>query len=276
MTVSILQRKMERVRRRVQGLACERVCRRQADPLAGNSKTIVTTFYDVEGDYAMPGQSRASINALGRILEIEAVYGIQSTFNIVARFASDISDLIPTILRGGHEIASHSYDHTVLNRLSNKQLSDNVRRCREIFGELGVSIHGHRSPQSAWNWKLMSILANEGYSWNAEDGREPHPYRIPSRTGTSFWRFPVTDDDWYYERDRFSPGQVLSIWKDQIGRARRHRQYTAIGFHPWVEASDERLTILEEFLHWLSEQEDIEILPFGKVLSLIQGGLSAD
>jgi peptidoglycan/xylan/chitin deacetylase (PgdA/CDA1 family) len=265
-----LSRNLKRLGRKAQTLRSEHVCSRQSDPLAGQPNMTVTIFYDVEGDYAMPGQSAASIEAVGQILEMEKRHGIRSTYNVVARYALDAPDIVTEIRDAGHEIASHSYDHTVLSGLSTGEIADNLRRTKSTFQQLGIDICGHRSPQSAWNGNVLSSLIAEGYTWSAEDGREPYPYRIRMNDGKELWRFPTADDDWCYQQNHLTPRAALERWQQRIRQARDHQTYVAIGFHPWVEASADRLAVLDEFFHWLSEEDGLQVLPFGDVLGMIR------
>ena len=260
---------IKRVKRKVQALRYERICSRQSDPLAAHPGMIVTTFYDVEGDYAMPGKSAASIETVGKILEIEKRYGIRSTYNVVARYALDAPDLMAEIRSAGNEIASHSYDHTILTHLKAAEITDHLRRTKMTFRQLGLDIVGHRSPQSTWDDRVLRSLMAEGYTWSAENGAEPYPYRIREIGGAVLWRFPVTDDDWCYEGEHLRPNAVLQRWQLRIREARGRRKFTAIGFHPWVEASPDRLAVLEEFFRWLTEQDGLQLLPFGDVVRMI-------
>ncbi len=116
----------------------------------------------------------------------------------------------------------------------------------------------------------MRVLANHGFRWSAENGREGRPYRIQGNRTGELWRFPVTDDDWAYERDGLGPDEVSAGWRGRVENARRRRQYVALGFHPWVQAPRERLDALESFLHWTSEQADVEVLTFGQVLDVVR------
>ncbi len=257
--------------RRLQRLRCERLCATEGNPLASRPGLIVTTFYDVEGDYARAGQTANEIGAIGRILEIEKRHGIRSTYNVVARFASDAPEVVAAVRGAGHEIASHSYDHSILSRLSPAALADNVRCSRRTFRELGLEVVGHRSPQSDWNDRLLDALVADGYAWSAENGQEPHPYRIRRALGRELWRFPVADDDWWYESDGLSPAAMVQRWRGRILGARGNRKHVALGFHAWVESRPERLAALDEFFGWLVEQHGVEVMPFGAVLRLLSG-----
>lgn len=271
-----LARSFERVRRQVRSRRCARQCARQIDALADRDGLIVTAFYDVEGNYAREGATASEIESVGRILEIENRHGIRSTYNIVARLALDTPQLVAAIRAAGNEIASHSYDHSILTRLGRTALGANLRETTRTFEDLGVTIRGHRSPQSAWDGRVLDALLAGGYAWSAENGPEPYPYRIRERDGKALWRFPVAADDWQYESERLSPGRMLERWRRQVEEARGRRSHLALGFHPWVEASPDRLSVLEEFFHWLAEQDEIEVMPFGDVLRLLDASAAPE
>src|SRR5690606_11984236 len=148
-------------------------------------------------------------------------------------------------------------------------LADNLRRTRAALEGLGVTVRGHRSPQSDWDVRVLDALTEAGYAWNAENGPEPHPYRIRVRNGKTLWRFPVAGDDWQYEAARVSPREMLDGWRAQVRDARGARTHLALGFHPWVEAAPARWVVLDAYFHWLTEQ-DVEVKPFGDVLDLME------
>ena len=148
-----------------------------------------------------------------------------------------------------------------------------MRRTRHTFRELGIEIQGHRSPQSDWNDRLLDALIADGYSWSAENGHEPHPYRIRHAPGRELWRFPVADDDWAYEADGLSPAAMLQRWRSRILAACGNRKHVALGFHAWVEFSRERLAVLDEFFGWLAGLDGVELMPFGDVVQLASGNV---
>src|SRR5690606_8480400 len=166
MTGNKLDRGLLRVRRKLRGLYLTRLGPRQVAALAGHQRLIVTPFYDVEGDYARPGATSREIECVGRLLEIEKRYGIRSTYNVVARLALDVPQLVAAIARAGAEVASHSYDHSILTTMSRTAIEESLRRTRSVLEELGVTVRGHRSPQSAWNADVLDALIACGYAWS--------------------------------------------------------------------------------------------------------------
>jgi peptidoglycan/xylan/chitin deacetylase (PgdA/CDA1 family) len=260
---------LKRVRRKVQRLRCERICLRQPNPLAGHVGLIVTPFYDVEGDYARAGQTAVEVEMIERILPIERRYGIRSTYNIVGRFAADAPATVAAIRDAGQEIASHSYDHSILSTLSRAAIAENARRAKRAFADLGVEIRGHRSPQSDWDDRVVDALAAYGYTWNAENGPEPYPYRLRETPQGGLWRFAVADDDWWYEAEGYSPAAMLERLQNVVRASVGHRKHIGIGFHAWVEAGEGRLAALEAFYRWLASQQDVQVLSFGDVARLL-------
>lgn len=247
----------------------------QSNPLAAYPRTIVTTYHDFEGGYGMPGMTERSLKAMERIVEIERRHGVRSTYNTVALYAREIPELMRALVADGHEIASHSYDHSVLaGRPSCDQLN-NIRAAGAVFAELGIAVRGHRSPLSRWDRRLMRHLCSEGYAWTAENGGEPHPYVVHRGRRGALWRFPVAADDWGYQADRLTPARMLAGWQATVNAARATGRYTAIGFHPWVECDDGRLDALEAYLAWLKSLDDVEVLPFGAVLDLVRSRVSS-
>lgn len=233
-------------------------------------KTIVTIFHDFEGDYSQHGRSKLSLEALPKILDIEQKYDIRGTFNVVARYAQDHPKLISEIRSRGHEIASHSFDHTVLSRKSKGDQKENVQNAKNAFSELGFDVVGHRSPESRWTPFLMNTLIEENFLWIAENGQEQHPYICKTRKGQKLVWFPVQCDDWNYIALDSSPKQMLDYWKSVISNARQKNAFVALGIHPWIQSTDERIAILDDFMAWLSALDDLDIMHFSDVYNLMR------
>jgi peptidoglycan-N-acetylglucosamine deacetylase len=265
----VLVSSLKRVRRKVQRLRYERVCARQPNPLAQRPGMIVTTFYDVEGDFARAGKTATEIDTLGRILEIERRCGIRSTYNVVARFALEAPSAVEQIARAGHEIASHSYDHSILPTLSRAAIAEDARRAKRTFAELGIDVRGHRSPQSDWDDRVLDALVACRYTWSAENGTEAYPYRIRRTDHGSLWRFVVADDDWRYQSAGCSPAAMVAEWQRVVRAGLGRRKHLALGFHAWVEAEPGRLEALEGFFRWLVALDGVRVMPFGEVARII-------
>jgi peptidoglycan-N-acetylglucosamine deacetylase len=246
------------------------LCARQTNLMARHPRTIVTTFHDLEGSYGMPGATDRCLAALQQIVDIERRHGIRSTYNVVALYAKEISGIVESLRADGHEIASHSYDHSVLSGKPASEQLGNIRAAGDVFKKLRIPITGHRSPQSRWDRSLMRNLCGQGLAWTAENGGESYPYVVHRNANAKLWRFPVIADDWAYESVNLRPDEMLARWQGIVNDARRTRRYTAIGFHPWIECNPGRLEILEKYMAWLRSLPDVQVLPFGEVHALLQ------
>ncbi len=260
----------QRLRRKLRSIIGRYKCRCQPNPLQDYGKNVVTLFHDFEGGYSGNGRQEPCLNAVEHILAAEEKFGIKGTYNTVAKFAYDIPELMKRITKGGHEIASHSFDHRLLVGVDIKQKANNILQTKISFQDMGIQIIGHRSPQSLWNYELMGILLQHNFLWSAENGNEPYPYICARNAEQNLWRFPVRADDWNYIENDFTPDQMLEFWKNIVSEGCQRRQFTAIGIHPWVQDNPGRLKVFKQFLAWLSSRNDVETLTFGQALELIK------
>ncbi len=245
-------------------------CFGQKDSTAILGQNTVTLFFDFEGSYARGEQTKPCLQAVYYMLDILNSWNTQATFNTVALLQKDCPSLVNELHTLGHEVASHTYDHTMLEGLSKKDIYKNLQRAKQLFTENNLEIIGHRSPQSVWDWRLLDVLLDLNFKWTAENGCEPYPYIIKQNNDAVLWRFPIHCDDYRYICDELPPDEMLSQWKGIVQRNFSSAfSYTAIGFHPWIEATPERLTIFKEFVEWLCSQKDIKVMNFGQSLAKI-------
>jgi peptidoglycan/xylan/chitin deacetylase (PgdA/CDA1 family) len=248
-------------------------CKQQKDPTERLSKKTITLFFDFEGKYAGGEKHEPCIDTTYFILNVLRKFNIHATFNTVGLLANDLPELIDLIHDYGHEIASHTFDHSILPTLSKVGIKTNLKAVKTIFLKKGIQIVGHRSPQSQWNYKVIKSLGEEYYSWNAEDGNEDYPYLINTSNNKKIWRFPVHGDDYQYISNNLQPDKMLSFWKGLVHKKVKSKiPYIAIGFHPWIQGPESRRIIFRKFMEWLSQKDDIQILNFKQVVSLLSKG----
>lgn len=263
----------ERLRRKLQKLSGQYKAAQSSNRLAGRSDVSVCTFFDVEGEYAMPGESCSEM--VREILPVLQEYRVTSSFNVVAALANEDSEMVKLITDYGHEISSHSASHQVLSNMSRADQAEDVRRTMLAFSDLDVDVIGHRSPQSAWDGTLVKILSTNNFKWNAEDGPEPYPYMLTktktSESGLGLWRMPVMIDDWGYQSENIAPAVMLDRWKVTVDEAMHAgHNYLAIGFHPWVQGFGGRLSAFIEFMRWLTSIREIDTCSFARIVEKLE------
>lgn len=267
-----LRRKFINLQRRMRAQYCYHHSRKQHNLLAGIEGCIVTLCYDVEGDYSGPGRQQFCLDGLYQILAIEESCGIKSTYNCVGKLLADSPEIVTALKGNGHEIASHSYRHSIMPALAKRNMEEDIHRFRDLLAEHNLSLAGFRSPQSLWNFTLMNVLFDEGLSWSAENGPETYPYILRQRGHRKLFRLPIKDTDWRYESDNATPAEMLAQWQGVVERAKGDGKYAAIGFHPWVLAKNGRLSAYRDFVQWLAELPHVRTLAFRDVVTLIAGG----
>lgn len=132
------------------------------------------------------------------LLDLLARHEARATFFVLGWVAERKPDLIRTIARAGHEIASHGWDHARVTRQTSRQFRASIRRSKELLETLGdAPVLGFRAPNFSivrgGEWAL-DILIEEGYRYDSSlfpvrrpgygyAGGFPDPYWIARRAG---------------------------------------------------------------------------------------------
>jgi len=128
-----------------------------------NAKYIALTFDD--------GPSPARIERLLSILEEENVI---ATFFVLGQSALTYPDIVEKAFKNGHEIANHTYDHTVLtgSNVTMEKIAYQMDRTSEIIEEITGKVPvSFRPPQGSYNSNVMQAAQERGmaiYHWSWE------------------------------------------------------------------------------------------------------------
>ena len=109
--------------------------------------------------------------AMTRLLELLDKAGARGTFFVLGWVADRHPELVQAIVRGGHEIASHGWDHRKVTDLEPEEFRDSVRRTRALLEQLtGHPVRGFRAPSYSivpgCEWAL-DVLVEEGYGYDS-------------------------------------------------------------------------------------------------------------
>lgn len=191
---------------------------------------------------------------VARVLDLLAEREVRATFFCLGWVAERQPRLIRRIAERGHEIASHGYDHRLVEEMGSVEgFREDLRRAgRALEDASGRRVVGYRASNfsitSGTLWAL-DVLAEEGYRYDSSLYPVRHPtYGIPAaprgphrRTtagGASLWEFPlltwrvagrnvgVAGGGWL----RMLPlGWILR----GIRQARREARPAVLYLHPW-------------------------------------------
>jgi polysaccharide deacetylase family protein (PEP-CTERM system associated) len=154
----------------------------RAAPESGSGVTILS--FDVEEHYRIeaavgldvaPGLKQHYADRLDVstrwLLDRLAAHDIKATFFIVGQVAQHNPTLVRAIHAGGHEVASHSWDHQRLHHLTPAAFREDVRRSKDALEEItGEAVVGYRAPtfsvvrQTAW---AIDVLAELGMHYDS-------------------------------------------------------------------------------------------------------------
>ena len=192
-----------------------------------------------------------------RVLDLFATAGVKSTFFVLGWVAERHPALIQRIVRAGHELASHGYDHTRVNRQTPEQFRADVRKTKKILEDAGgVAIHGFRAAtfsidrNSFW---AFPILTEEGYTYSSSINPITHDlYGIPDAPRRPFYplgrgivEYPiatvrVADRNWPCGGGGFFRILPYTFSRWAIGRMnQRDGLAAAFYFHPWEVDPDQ-------------------------------------
>jgi len=105
------------------------------------------------------------------LLELLARYEARATFFVLGWVAARHADLIRTIARAGHEIASHGWDHARVTQQTPLEFRVSIQCAKDALEEItGAPVLGFRAPSFSIvpgrEWAL-DILIEEGYRYDS-------------------------------------------------------------------------------------------------------------
>jgi polysaccharide deacetylase family protein (PEP-CTERM system associated) len=136
-------------------------------------------------------ESRVEANN-GRILALLDRFGAKGTFFVLGWVAERHPALVRAIAAGGHEVASHGWDHRRVTALTPDEFRDQARRSKQLLeGLAGAPVLGYRAPSYSitrgYEWAL-DILLEEGYQYDSSLFPIYRPgYGYPSGGRDPYW-----------------------------------------------------------------------------------------
>jgi polysaccharide deacetylase family protein (PEP-CTERM system associated) len=208
-----------------------------------------------------------------RLLSLLDKHDTKATFFTLGWVAEKSPELVRTIQKAGHEIASHGYSHQLIYNQTPDVFREETRRSKAILEDItGEAITGYRAAsysitnESRW---ALDILAEEGFVWDSSIFPVHHDrYGMP---GTPRWPHTLTTDkgrtlaEFPLSTLKF-PGYTLPIagggyfrlfpyWFSRwgLGSINRKGQPFVFYLHPWeVDPGQPRLDVkwFSRFRHY--------------------------
>ena len=186
-----------------------------------------------------------------RILESFARFNVQGTFFTLGWVAERHPALVRRIVEGGHELASHGYNHQRADSMAEALFRQDVSRARKLLEDIGgVAVAGYRAPTFSIgpkNSEAWRVLEAEGYKYSSSVfpvhhdlyGTPDAPREPYQPNAGTLWEIPMTTVRLWNRNLPCAGGgyfRLLPYWLYALGLSRLHRQENrpAIFYtHPW-------------------------------------------
>ena len=186
-----------------------------------------------------------------RLLEIFDEAGVKATFFTLGWIAERYPALIRRIVAGGHELASHGWNHTRADSQDEAAFRADIRKTKNFLQDLGgAEVTGYRAatfsigPKNYW---AFGVLNEEGYRYSSSlypihhdlygdigASRVPfHPENLP------LLEVPMTTVQWLGRNFPCSGGGYFRLLPYAVSKLNMRRvnahdhQPCVFYFHPW-------------------------------------------
>jgi len=202
---------------------------------------------------------RVDLNT-NRILDQFGAHGVKATFFTLGWVAERFPALIRRIVEDGHELASHGWDHTRVDRQEPEAFRTDIRRTRALLEDIGgVRVTGYRAATfsiGARNLWAFPILRQEGYLYSSSINPIRHDlYGMPDAPRLPFrpdadgvLELPMTTvrllgRNWPCSGGGYFRLLPTALYRIGLARVnRRDRQPGIFYFHPWeIDAGQPRV-----------------------------------
>lgn len=208
------------------------------------------------------------------LLAVLAAHETHATFFVLGSVAERHPQLVPAMAAAGHEIASHGWSHTRIDRLTPAEFDREIRRSRELLAEQsGQPVIGFRAPtfsiggHTPW---AFGLLARAGYRYDSSvypvrhdlygDPTAPRrPYQV---AGGALLEIPMTTRRAFGRQLPASGGGFFRllpypVFRSNLRAAVAEQQRPGVFYlHPWeLDPAQPRaagLKLRSRFRHYLN------------------------
>jgi polysaccharide deacetylase family protein (PEP-CTERM system associated) len=250
-----------------------------ASPLTNALSVDVEDYFQVSA--LAPVIDRASwpqrecrvVRNVERLLDLFAGSEARATFFTLGWVAERYPDLVRRIVKEGHELASHGYDHLRASEQSRPEFEQDVRRAKGLLEDLGGGrVQGYRAPsfsigdRNAW---AFDVLLEAGYRYSSsvypirhDHYGSPHAPRFAYAARPGLLEIPLTTTRMFGRNLPAGGGGYFRLAPYRLSRwaLRRvnaiDRQPAIFYMHPWeIDPQQPRLpgtSMKTRFRHYVN------------------------
>jgi polysaccharide deacetylase family protein (PEP-CTERM system associated) len=185
-----------------------------------------------------------------RVLELLAENGVHATFFTLGWIAERYPDMVRRIVAGGHELASHGYEHERAGNLAADGFFADVALAKAVLEDIsGSLVHGYRAPSFSigeHNRWAYDCLAKAGYKYSSsvypirhDHYGSPDGSRFAHMAHTDVLEVPIATARLFRTNVPAGGGGYFRLMPYPLSRwlLRRVNRYDAepaiFYFHPW-------------------------------------------
>lgn len=207
---------------------------------------------------------------LERILDVFDEYKVKATFFVPAKIFEMYPDKIKEIIKKGHEISCHGYEHENLGLLSYEEQKEVITKSYNIIKDAtGKAPLGFRAPEGEITKETLELISKIGFKYSSNLSDDDRPYWIELDNNKLLEipiHWPLCDLPYFAfnYKPAFPAGQgriarysgVLSNWKDEFYGYHEYGLCYVLQVDPQTIGNPGRIAILEEILEYISEFKD--------------------
>lgn len=208
------------------------------------------------------------LRGLPRILDLFEKYNIKATFFTPGKVAEKYSENIKEIVKRGHEIGFHGYEHEnfgLLNKEEQRKIfKKGIESIKKISGQIPK---GFKVPEGELTLETLELAKENGFVYSSNLSNDDYPYIHKLSNGNlveipihwSLFDFPYFAFNY---RPAFPKGQgrianytqVLNNWKTEYTGYQKEGLCYVLQVDPQTIGTPGRIGILEELLEFIVSQ----------------------
>jgi len=201
---------------------------------------------------------------LYRITDLLAEFSAHGSFYVPGIVADTYPEILPFLIKNGHETALHGYYHERVDQLSpaeNAAVLD--KSIATYLRHTGTHPRGYRSPAWELTPELVTMLAERGILYDSSLMGYDHPYTIGGLNEVPVqW---LLDDAIYFKfsgggKDPWhfaSPDAVFNRWVEEFEGQREFGGLFMLTCHPWISGRAQRIRLLRRLMTHIAAYDDV-------------------
>lgn len=243
-----------------------------------HSKIAVMITFDFDAEYLRISRNdKGAVNfadisrglygpreGLDRCLRVLKEENIKSTFFIPGAIAERYPEKVEQIVKDGHEIGYHGYEHeSDIGYPLEKEIANMEKSERILEGIYGKKIVGHRGCNNIIHPYTMSLIRSRGYKYSSVMKDRDWAYLYPAKEKEApLVELPTEhtlDDTTYFyftystpvNKSNYPAEYVCGIWKDYFNELLREEdKIMVLKLHPQMIG---RAAMLKNFIRYMKE-----------------------